>query len=257
MSAQWLRIFKHLLPTGRAWRLVAEKTLTKFFEGLTEPYSDARDFVDGVYNDLRPEYTRELSEWETQFGIDKPATNEDDRRDAIASTWAATGGQSPNYLQTVLQNAGFNVWVHEWWEGANVAPRTVRDPRLYTNTPVIGPVQCGRASAQCGRAGAQCNGFLANDPKYLVRSNLTPVAPPAIPNNENAWRFFWYVGGETFGESAVVEASRRVEFERLIYKYKPAHTWVVELVLFESGYVPGLFYFGGGDGFSGGAWGGA
>lgn len=244
----FLRVFQHLLPRGRAWRLTAEKTLRKFFEGLAGPYDDARAFVDGVYNDLRPAYTREISKWEVQFGIDYPAADEGDRRAALASAWSASGGQSANYLQTLLRAAGFDVYVHEWWEGANVAPRTVRDPRDYTSVPTIGTTQSGEALAQCGESTAQCNRFLANDPKYLVHSNLTPQAPPAIPSTEDSWRFFWYVGGQTFGESAIVAASRRTEFERLIYKYKPAHTWVVELVLFESGYVPGLFYFGGGDG---------
>ncbi len=243
----WLRVFQHLLPTGRAWRIAVEKKLRDFFEGLTTPYEDARDFIDAVHNDRLPATTRELAKWETQFGI-TPSTVESERRVALASAWAAVDVQAPGALQDTLRAAGFDVYVHEWWEGPNVAPRNVRDPRDYTEQPLIGDVQCGEVLAQCGEPDALCNDFLVNDPKYLVNDDLTRSAPPAIPANADTWRHFWYVGAAVFGVSAVVDAARRAEFERLIYKYKPAQTWVVTLVLFEEGYVPGLFYFGGGDG---------
>ena len=111
----FFRQFQHLLPDGNAWRITIDKTLRRFFEGLISAPSDARDYVDDVYDDVLPTTTRELEQWESQFGIPRGATDLI-RRANIAAEWTATGGQSPSYIQGVLQLAGFNVFVHDWWE---------------------------------------------------------------------------------------------------------------------------------------------
>jgi hypothetical protein len=226
----FLRVYQHLLPDSEAWRLVQGKLLTKFFEGLTNLPSDARIFVDQVYGDLFPDSTRELAEWEYQFGL-TASDDEDARRLQIDAAWKALGGQSPRYLQDVMQAAGFPVYVHEWW--ASGPPWVARDPRDYTETPRIGSdIQCGEAIAQCGEPTAQCNRFLANEPGYIVNLNLTREAPPGIPSNPTKWPFFLYWGAETFGVRAAVPASRRAEFERLLLKICPTHLWLVTLVDF-------------------------
>lgn len=108
----FFRQFQHLLPDGKAWRITVDKTLRRFFEGLTNAPSDSRDYVDDVYDDTFPATTRELPQWEKQFGIIAGSTDAI-RRANIAAEWAATGGQSPAYIQSILQLAGFNVFVHD------------------------------------------------------------------------------------------------------------------------------------------------
>jgi len=107
--------FRRLLPTGRAWNLVADRMLRRYLEGYSTVGSAARLVVDQVHEDLRPETTRELDEWVRQFDITRPAL-ESDLRDAIAAAWASLrGGQSPRYLQDIVQGAGFSdVYIHEW-----------------------------------------------------------------------------------------------------------------------------------------------
>lgn len=113
----WLRIFKHLLPDARAWRLTTSKTLRSFFEGLGGAASDARSFVDDVHNDLWPDTTRELDLWLDQFGLYRAGgQTETELRSRLDAAWKSNGGQSPAYIQRVLQAAGFDVYVHEWWE---------------------------------------------------------------------------------------------------------------------------------------------
>jgi hypothetical protein len=230
----FLRVFQHLLPDAEPWRLAVGKTLTKFFEGLSGAPTDARAFVDSVYEDLSPETTRQITEWESQFGI-PPNPLEAVRRANIAAEWLANGGQSPKYIQDVLQTAGFDVYVHDWWSsGPN--PYVVRDPRSFTLDPLIGTIQCGESLAQCGEPLAECNNILNNDPHYIVNKDLTERAPPPIPDPISpelvhpAWRHFWYVGGETFPDIALVPLSRKAEFQRLLLKVKPAQTWIVTLV---------------------------
>lgn len=226
----WLRTFEHLLPDGAAWRLVAGKMLRKFFEGLTGAPEDARAFIDDVHNDLYPARTRALSPWETQFAL-AGIGDEAARRAILDAAWKATGGQDPRYLQDIVQAAGFDLYVHEWWEPPGGSPWTARDPRDYTDVPLIGTVQCGEALAQCGERSAQCNDFLANDPGYIVNLDLTPRAPPPVPDNADRWRYFLYFGGETFGNPAYVDGARRAELEELLLRICPAQQWLVLIVV--------------------------
>jgi len=224
----FLRVFQHLLPDAAAWRLPYGGTLRKFFEGLAGAPADARAFTDAVYEDLFPATTRQLSEWESQLGLTANAL-EAVRRANLAAEWVATGGQSPSYIQGVLQTAGFDVYVHEWWEsGPN--PYVARDPRAYTIEPLIGTIQCGEPLAQCGEPLAESSNVLVNEPLYLVNKDLTERAPPPIPDDETKWPFFLYIGAETYPEFASVPLSRKTEFHRLILKIRPTQLWVVTLV---------------------------
>ena len=72
----FLRIFQHLLPNAKAWRITTDKQLRQFFEGLTGVGSDVRTFIDLVYKDIDPQETRELDAWEVQFGLPNTLTIE-------------------------------------------------------------------------------------------------------------------------------------------------------------------------------------
>lgn len=224
----FFRQLQHLLPDGRAWRLTIESTLRQFFEGLSEVHRSTREFVDRVHEDRLPTTTRYPEMWEEQFGLVATASDID-RRAQLESAWQATGGQSPWYLQDIVRKAGFDVYIHEWWVPGSM-PRVPRNPRDYTDDPLLGTVQCGEPLAQCGEPTAQCNSFLANEVGYIVNKNLTDVAPPAIPNDPLKWPYFVYWGGETFPALADVPAARREEFERLILKLCPTNDWLVTLI---------------------------
>lgn len=223
----------HLLPTGEPFRLGANKALTKVLKGLAASGDDVRADADLGYLDLFPDSTRELEEWERQFGLNPAAdASEADRRLLLAAEWRSTGGQSAAYIQGVLQTAGFNVFVHEWWASAD--PYVPRDPRDYVPSYSIGTVQCGAAVAICGNPRARCNGFTTTDPKYWSTLTLSRNAPPPIPSDSARWPYFLYIGGETFPDEAIVELSRKSEFQRLIQKLKPSQQWVVTLVIYDA-----------------------
>lgn len=235
------RVFQHLLPDAKAWRLTIDKTLRRFFVGLAPPFEDVKDFADDIYSDLSPETTRELVAWEAQYGL-TPALDAGDleRRQALAAAWRATGGQSPAYLQGVVQAAGFDLYIHEWWEPGG-PPYVARDPRDYTQVPTIGTFQCynGSGAPEClgYTVGGlplhnqpQCTNWLANEPGYLVNQNLTLRAPPVVPDDPAKWPYFLYWGGETFGTRVEIPASRRAELERLLLKLCPTQQWLVLLV---------------------------
>ena len=235
MSTTFLRVFQHLLPRGRAWNIVAAKNLRRLFSGLAAEAQSVRDQYDLTWLDIFPTTTRELAEWEAQYGLEANGTDSE-RRAALASEWAATGGQSPSYIQGVLQTAGFPVYVHDWWS-SGPGPYVARDPRSYTTQPLTGTVQCKPAASApaCKATDAnphRCNSFLANETSYLVNIDLTNNAPPAVPADSQLWPYFLYIGGQSFLNVVTLPSQRRREFERLVLKLKPAHTWVVTAVTY-------------------------
>lgn len=236
----FFRVFQHLLPRAAAWRITVTKTLRSFFDGLTTAPEDARDFVDEVYRDAFPATTREIPEWENQFGIVAQG-NEAARRLELAAHWSAQGGQSPRYIQDTLQAAGFPLFIHEWWSSG--PPYVARDPRDHTVQPLIGSYQCTpdafvEDQPQCTGSGStqpQCNAFLVNEPGYIVNRDLTPRAPPRVPDDPARWPYFLYFGAATFPNRVTIPIEQRAALERLVLKIRPQQNWIVMLVDYDAG----------------------
>jgi len=266
----FFRVFKHLLPSARAWRLVVEKRLRQLFEGLAGATSDVKSFFDGVYRDIFPETTREIQAWERQFALPDTGITEQERRDRLAATWKALGGQDPRYIQDTLRARGFDVYVHEWWEpGTERAVgvsgcATPRNPlmwlrREFTEIRIL--VECGEALAACGEDFALAGNSLQPVGYPLVNKVLRTVPdieplcgealaacgedlatcgnyigyreevrPYTVPRDPEKWPYFLYIGAEIFGETAQVNPSRKDEFEALCLKICPAQQWLGILV---------------------------
>tara|TARA_R110000744_G_scaffold333450_1_gene438846 strand:+ start:7363 stop:8178 length:816 start_codon:yes stop_codon:yes gene_type:complete len=266
----FLRIFKHLLPNARAWRVTVDKKLRQFFEGLSGTGDNVKSFFDGIWGDLFPETTREISAWERQFGLPGTELTEQQRRDRLSASWKALGGQDPRYIQDTLRENGFDVYVHEWWEPSSTPEPGVkicvepRNPLLWLRRESSGVatlVDCGEPMALCGEAFAEAgnglsprgyplvNKIIQTEPDFLTvcgESIAEAGGPEAlsgnyfvfvdrpkeyiVPANPDKWPYFLYIGAETFGELAQVTPSRRDEFEALCLKICPTQQWLGILV---------------------------
>lgn len=236
------RLITRLFPRSEAWRVSLETALRKLVAGFSWLPAAARIFVDRIYLQLSPSGmdARTLPDWERQFGINFPSTDEATRRLAIASKWAAMGGQSPRYIEDVLRGAGFDVYVHECWQLPSAPPRTPHDPRDYAEDPLISTYQClddDDDPHECidTRSGPQCTDWLVNEVNYIVNDSLTPHAPPPIPDDPARFPYFVYIGGETFPETATVPLARRTEFRELILSIVPVRHWIITLVEYDPG----------------------
>jgi len=264
---EYLSLFKHLLPKAKAWRLTENKYLRRFFQGLSNglvPFT--KNYYDDIWNDIFPETTQQLDLWEEQWGLADliaPVT-EQERRNRLDGTWKALGGQSPSYIQTILQANGFDVYVHEWW-----VPDAFPLYAFY----------CGDELAQCGEPGVECVNAIptVRDPfDVLAPDNLTPVVGKGYPlvnkiteitsevivlcgesliqcgeedaecNNQSpfeynikqynvtidplTWPYYLYIGAETFGDLADIPSDRRNEFENLCLKICPTQLWLGMLI---------------------------
>lgn len=268
--ALFFRIFTHLLPRGRAWRITVEKALRQFFAGLANALPPIRVYIDDVWRDLFPLTTRDLAGWEDQWALPASGLNDGERRARLGAAWKALGGQSPRYIQDTLRGAGFNVYVHEWWVPGTEAATgvhscaTPRSPVVYLRREYTGrqsAVDCGEALAACGEAFAECgngteprgyplvNKILRTSPDYLAlcgeedivcgedgaacgeyASFRTDLREYVVPLDPAKWCYFLYIGAENIDDIAQVPPSRRDEFEALCLKIRPTHLWLGILV---------------------------
>jgi len=268
---RFFRVFEHVLPTGRAWRITVDKTLRRFVEALAAVMDDAREYLDRTWSDIDPQQTRKLRAWEDQFALSRGQLNEQQRRDRLAATWKQLGGQDPDYIQASLRAAGFDVYVHEWWEpvagrpaggsvDGDVTP-VARDPRVFLVGDTVYQANDGGVDAQDGDPEMQDGGVLGPRGyplvnKVLVTGDSTigdgnvqmqdgdPAAQDGgaqstfqrkeytVPDDPDTWPHFIYIGGETFPDRAQIPPSRRDEFEDLCLKICPVEKWLGVLVVY-------------------------
>lgn len=134
-----INTLRRLLPDSTAWRLVVDRLLKRYLTGVVSVGVEARSYIDDVYDDIFPQTTRRLSDWQEMFGLDAVGTEQQQRND-LAAEWAAQGGQSPEYLQSVLHTAGFTqMYVHDSFKQLSINKATPDGAgyRLYfpSNTP--------------------------------------------------------------------------------------------------------------------------
>jgi len=255
MSA-FFRLFQHLLPKSFAWKIVSEKFLRKWFEGLVPSQIRYKLFLDKIFEDLDPQTTRELDRWEKQFGIRSFGT-EIERRNRLNGLWKLQGGQCALYLQNILHDAGFTeLFVHEsWYEDADEIK--VRNPAFYLSPY---PKLVFDAPEAVFDAPEAVFDYASSTDAYLLVnrgpgfSYIKPTAyacfdepeavfdePEAvfdeefgyrfvdeeyqIPQDPDLFKYFFYIGAENFPEIAEVEREKKVLLESLILKYFPARLW--------------------------------
>lgn len=267
----FLNIFKHLLPNARAWFLTVDKYLRQFFDALGIVIGDAtKTHIDLVWLDIFPPTTRELSIWESQFGLYNVALSDGDRRTRLDAAWKSLGGQSLKYIEDTLRNNGFDVYVHEWWVPGTQpaigvsAAATPRNPLLVLrrgDTTITYINECGELLAQCGEATAGSgerldligyplvNKIVQSGPEFLSLAGESFMSCGeveaysgnfdfyneipivyVVPAQPVYWPYFVYIGGLNYGDIATVLPSRKEEFENLCLKICPLHLWIGVIV---------------------------
>ena len=140
--------------------------IQRYIEGFSEYPEDIKEFTDECYLDIFPETTRELAKWEDQFLLDGKGADQE-RRDALSATWMAQGGQGKDYLESVIQEAGFtNVYLHEWWNSDG----TTKNPNYYLKSSQSAYITfTGKPGAQTGDGVSQtANAISINDYEYFT-----------------------------------------------------------------------------------------
>jgi hypothetical protein len=209
-------VVQELYPTGRAFYLQNNGNLNLLHQAINRSFirvvEDARLTIEGVFPTSDEFGLLDAELWEFRLGLAiNPALTLQERKEAILRKMAyprnQKARQSKSFIETQLQLAGFNVFVHE-----NTQPyRTPGDIVLLD----LGITQHG-GSTQHG------SGTTHGSINFEVIANY-PVIDESYSIGGNLWATF-FIGGEILGEVANIPQSRRLEFKELVLKLKPAHT---------------------------------
>lgn len=255
---RFFKVVKFLSPKANPFYLIIKNTLVKFYRGICAAPADFKEYILNIYLDLFPNTTRELGKWESEFGNSENKTQTDENRKMDLSTiWKSTGGQSPGYIQDKLNEAGFNVKVHE--NNPPVNPAFIVNGR--PNIVCFGDnAIAGNPLAIAGRTGGELlvnSPIFTLSPKYVMVcgspnycNNTKAVAGYFDEYNENLktyelptditqWPAFIFIGGDatrnsshelTAVDNADIEKGRGEDFKKLILTLKPAQIWVGLLI---------------------------
>lgn len=211
-----------LLPPGSIWTPKDDADFDKLLEGMADNHEEIRIFLSQLSVLRDPDKTFILDDLEREYGLIKDENlSESVRRQRLSAiAFARNGGGTPDFLQQVLRDAGFDVFVY------NNDPAV--DPALFLNETFQMVAGGGNAyagfhdaigiQAFAGRSGGELvvNGDLLAEsgPLYLSVANtmyagqtdlafaghfdesfITPVEYD-IPIDPDAWPFVFFVSGE-------------------------------------------------------------
>ena len=211
-AAKILQLTRQLYPRGRAFKMAVDSYLESFHKGIAESekrfYNDSISILDTIIPDNDNFTEEDARDWEIRLGlIVNDSLDLESRKLAIKQKLnypgTTSGRQSAAFLQKVLNDAGFDVYVHE--------NNPTQDPDFWTDWEfdeiefgeyeMHGKIQEGKIIANHINE--------AQDSLFAVGSNL---------------KFTFFIGGENIGDIADVDILRKDEFRQLILKVKPAHT---------------------------------
>lgn len=255
------QIIDALLPRGSAWNVKDDAELDKLFNASGVFYDDIQEALRCLACIRDPGNTTILSDLEKEYGIatDTRLTEATRRMQLAQRVYFGTTTGSKTALQNALQAAGFDVQVHE------NSPAIDPDVFLNSIPFMVAggdnayagfiPSGGGDSTAIAGKTGGDLlvNGdAFTQRPDYLVAAGSGVYAgePSAlagtfneliqeeiiyqIPDDPNTWPFFFFVGGDATrnvdGEltsiaTANVPISQKKQFENIILRIKPLHTW--------------------------------
>jgi uncharacterized protein YmfQ (DUF2313 family) len=220
---------KQLFPRSKLFSFDKERNFTKFVRGLSKLPDDVNENSGLVYFDLFPETTRELPKWEKQFGVYSESYDTDRRRKILDGLWKSVGGgQTAEYLQTVLQQ---------------ISP----DIRVVENVPTKNPLQAGIIYTSMNKAPEMVNGRRAcmNGTNKGIRDFTPEVIRNQyseqydIPADASWWeQCFFVCGGVVRRANGTIFYIKTIEIaekykkdlEYLILKCKPVQTTALMFV---------------------------
>lgn len=255
-------VFDALWPEGSAWNIEVGGDLDLLFDGMADNVEVVTDFLQCLPCVRNPQKTPILSDLEREYGkkTDDRLT-EQERRDSLSALiHQGDNNGSKDDLQNALNAAGFGVQVHENSPAVdpdiflNNVPFMVADgDNAYAG---FFPTTPGVYTSIAGKTGGLLlvNGKIFLQVRlyttvagllYMVAGNddahsghyeelVQELFTYEIPNDPASWPFFFFVGGDATrnvsGELTAIDVvdidvKRQGEFESLILKFKPIHTW--------------------------------
>lgn len=261
-------VINALWPDGSFWNWIPEDDYDLLLDGIAENTEAVRLELEKIRYFRDPARTLLLTDLEKEYAvIPVSGSTESERRERLATTMFRRS-ELPTYtwLEEKLQAAGFDVLVHA--NDPAVDPAIFLDQAFQMTAGDLLPggndAQCGEPEAYCGRVGGE---LLVNGEIFLQSPNYTILCDEAlaqcgepdalagqydsislipieyeIPVDSGYWPLIFFVGGEatrdpitgalTDIEIASIPIERRLEFRRIILRYKPMCSWAGLVVVY-------------------------
>lgn len=244
------------LPSGRAWRgkiqriilkVIADKiaTITDELKAMTAikeillGFSFDKSVIlnDDLYtlgsefSMLGPQEELEsgnITIWEFILDLEGIGTAEE-RLNAIIAALTNSGAISPNAVQDVLQDSGFDVYVHRNGGSDLLGPRVT----LGANTNLNGLIGAGVQEVRlAGEADIIDPDIIDTElcVNFIDSAKDESKYRPNFTTDPRRWEFCFFIGGAAFLSRADVPAARKTAFRELILRSKPAGLWAVLLI---------------------------
>jgi len=219
---RWVEVFDSLLPRSRAWNLVFNRVLKKFFHGIAILPKTLRDHIGSILLDMFPTDTDYLEDWSKQLGSPTELTASE-----LEAEFADTGGQDPSHIQGVLQDHGFtNLFVHEWWYTPAADPPVARNPIPLTEIYRVLVNDLSHAEKDyLYQFGDDISEFAGDDTIGFGEYNRWFMVGKQYPTPDiiQEYPLYYYVCSAVWPVPATILESELDEVKRLIYKTKPCH----------------------------------
>ena len=224
-------VYNALLPGGAIWDVESDSDFDKLLDGLAAGHDSLTEDLKALASIRDPLLTTLLSDLEVEFGIvpDSSVGSAVRRARLLAAKTAANGTGTLEFLQKILQTAGFPVYLY-----ANNPPVDPQSLLGYVPSDIFGNALAIFGNGACFGSNAS-KGMLVNGPLYYGQALVTYSDVMAA----HYWPLVFFVGGaatylDDGGLAAIAPVdlpiSRKDEFIRTIIKLKPLHTWVGLLV---------------------------
>lgn len=209
---------RQLLPTGRAWRTTLNGWHYTLIQALA--ISETKAFTDatGIYDSLLPDNANftvdDASAWEGRLGMIQSTAPLAIRMQAILQKMnypgQILGRQHYLCLQSMLQLAGFNVWVYE----------NIFQPGNTTQNPVTVFGGGGEVFTQYNNTGLQYGQKQYGGQWGDVIANSIDPGVDATFNIGSNLRATFFICGPTLGAPAYIPAIQRSQFRQLVLQLK-------------------------------------
>lgn len=235
----WKKLLFMILPTSTTWSGTISRNFTILIQAIASVPKIVHDEVGKIFTDLIPSTTRRIDDWSKQFNH---ATVLSTSR--LESEWKQGTGQSPNFFQQKLHDAGFTqLYVHEWWrdESDPLYP-SPRDPTSLISefqpaNLLVNPVSSAYEEVPQLEDDYQLEmDTVADGDGQLGDSNGIYYQDKLYTHNEDEDEYpsYFYVCGQTFPQAAAIDGEDYDEIRKIIYKHKPAHLRCVLIVTYDT-----------------------
>jgi len=219
-----VKLSRQLYPTGRVFKMAAGSFFEQLNKGLAQSEVRAYNDLLSVFDSLIPDNDNfsddDATVWERRLGlITNTSVSLADRKAAIIRKMQYPGNiparLNYRFLEKQLQDAGFNVFVHENRFPDGMGGYTTQNPLDLTGgvgavSPQYGQFQYGQFQYGSYYGNMVVNRIEENlDKNFSIGTNL---------------RRTFFIGGSILGDFTTVPLNRKSEFRQLILKTKATDT---------------------------------